>query len=64
MAVLVIRLHFLDASALVKLVIDEPGSSELCSYFHRDATAFTTNTVCVGFTFRCEGVDIGFSMVD
>jgi predicted nucleic acid-binding protein len=47
MAVLVIRLHFLDASALVKLVVNELGSSKLRSYFHRDATSFTTNTVCV-----------------
>jgi predicted nucleic acid-binding protein len=40
-----IRTHFLDASAIVKLLISEPGSAELCNY-RRQYSNFYTTSLC------------------
>lgn len=44
-----IRTHYLDASAIVKLFIDEDKSNELRSYLEPHATRFTTS-LCLGET--------------
>jgi len=36
-----IRIHYLDASAIVKLVIAEEGNRELRHYFGRESNFFT-----------------------
>jgi predicted nucleic acid-binding protein len=40
-----IRIHYLDASAIVKLILDEPGSAELRQYFGQE-TFFTATSLC------------------
>ena len=40
-----IRIHYLDASAIVKLVFNEPGSVELRQYFGRESN-FTATSLC------------------
>lgn len=44
-----IRGHYLDASALVKLFIDEEGSEQVRSYFNKQ-TVFYTTSLCFGET--------------
>jgi len=43
--VAVIRSHYLDASAIVKLLVNEEGSERLKSY-SEDHTNFRTTTIC------------------
>lgn len=40
-----IRIHYLDASAIVKLVLNEKGSAELRQYFGQESN-FTTTSLC------------------
>lgn len=40
-----IRIHYLDASAIVKLLLNEPGSTELRQYFGRESN-FTATSIC------------------
>ena len=40
-----IRIHYLDASAIVKLILNEPGSSELRQYFGKESN-FTATSLC------------------
>lgn len=40
-----IRIHYLDASAIVKLVLKEPGSAELRQYFGKESD-FTATSLC------------------
>lgn len=40
-----IRIHYLDASAIVKLVLDETGSAELRQYFDKESN-FTVTSLC------------------
>lgn len=41
-----VKVHYLDASALVKLVIGEPGSEPLRKFFYQNAN-FCTTTFCL-----------------
>ncbi|CAN7467160.1 type II toxin-antitoxin system VapC family toxin [Variovorax sp. LjRoot175] len=38
-----IRVHYLDASALAKLVVNEPGSDEFRKYFESESVFYTTS---------------------
>jgi uncharacterized protein with PIN domain len=40
-----VRVHYLDASALVKLLVDEPGSSRLKEYFD-NPNVFRMTSLC------------------
>jgi predicted nucleic acid-binding protein len=40
-----IRVHYLDASAIVKLFVDEVGSDELRMYFNKESH-FSTTSIC------------------
>ena len=40
-----IRIHYLDASAIVKLVLNEQGSAELRQYFGKESN-FTATSLC------------------
>ncbi len=40
-----IRIHYLDASAIVKLVLNEPGSLKLRQYFGKESN-FTATSLC------------------
>lgn len=40
-----IRIHYMDASAVLKLVLSEPGSKELREYFENES-CFTTTSLC------------------
>lgn len=42
-----VRAHYLDASALVKLVVDEPDSRAVRDFF-RASTNFHTTSLCLG----------------
>jgi len=44
-----IRTHYLDASAIVKLLIREPGSEDLCNY-RRQYSIFRTTSLCFAET--------------
>lgn len=41
------RIHYLDASAIVKLFINEPGSEAVRSYFYKNEN-FSTTYICFG----------------